>query len=685
MADRSSRGPEEDQGAYSRNKQTRDELNQSFQSSARHLSSDNLYSKEALTGCLYDFIEHYSAKVVKQKRLFARAEEFLDRLNKSSLSQREKKTLINSLSPYRETSIGHILAKYNSPARLWEKAGALGYDFNLKDHKGDTPLMISIAQRHHGFRALYRVSSASGYDFREVNAEGKNLFEIAFKSRSINNANYLITYCREIKDILQKIKIRTDSEDTSDTYTNGIEAFKSVYELIQGSEANFNSELLSLISRHGNLEHALAYVNSYSSMVDRNGDFSPYAFAKFLPIIYSSYPYDQVNELLKDLEGLMDHNDVVRSKKHHPNTADMLALLSHPGNQEQDQDVLTSALTSPYGLIYSSVDNIKFSTMQVLKVIGILGMSFRQWKFEAMRPLQYLEEKGELKQKSLLEHYGLNLIASKEGRPSDFGNGYFLKAGSKDLSQNLDYFGWTDLKPDTTIVFWRGGLLVSSIDGTLFIRNSSLKFGRDLVLEPAYYHPRRFIKPSLEDHQISNVLNSINPLKLERSFKHILQANLYQNNEVKFESIKKLLAQLYLVSQDIRKWQCDMDYNTAWFSEAGEEDYIVGAYKSPGFARTVDFLFDLYMDIENEKLVHEFSNRKMPVLAWVHKAYIPWQSYAQLELGYDQLCALKTLAGPERNINLELLNASGVYDFFQKGFDFNAALMIQDTDEFIND
>ncbi len=629
-------------------------------------------------------IDNFTRQLQKEKRFIAKVNDFISRLELSDLSQKEKRDVINISSGKSQYTLPHIMARYNTKSELWKKIKTLGYDFNAVDQSGLTAFMISVKQSDEGYRVVLLELPDSIYNYKAVDKSGNHIFEHALMGGNLAVAKVLIEKSPDVKEYVKSKKIIYTKDKEKTATMNGLKAFKFVYNKAWESEENFYKSLLNILSQYGNLEDGVGYINSYNGVTDLKGNFNHVAFARFLPSFYTSHQYYNLDLLLEDLEDLMDNRRDIQERFHHPSTAEFLALLSHPGNIDQDHNILTSSFTSPYALIDLDINEISSYAVQTLKVVGILGLSFRQFKFDAIRKEIYHEELGIIKDNSLLEHYGFIAI-DKSDFPSSFGAGFYLKTSGKEIAHDIEHYGKVHLSEGTVVAFMRGGFLVCNDEGSVFIRNSSLKFGRNLLQEPAYYLDTAYITEDMSHQQIVKLINRLTPEDIERKWTHILHTDLYLNNEDKINSAGELVKQLYLTIQDYAKWQCDMDYETAWLSDDDGNDFVVGAYKSPGFKFVVESLVDNFLTIENEKLLYGETDKLMPSFGFVPRGLIPFQSYVRLELGEMQISALKNLVANADDIEYDLIKESGVYDFFQQGFEYNSLLIIQDNLNSIED
>lgn len=635
--------------------------------------------REALRKRLTQVMHDIERPDCSTEKIFSVVLKFFESLEKSPLTRKARAEIINKRSGAAKSTIMHLLAERQVPSYIWAQAHSLGFKPNTRNADGETALMVSARSAHQGLTAAAYYFRDKRYDFRACDLQGRNLFEIAFAAGNLEQAASLLTISKVMRKYANETTILVDQGFGRDEAISVAEAFAVVHEFHRESDQHIANELLRFIKERGILRHAYAYVASFSGMIDDDGRYLPKAFAKFLPTIYCQYQHDQINYMLQAFEHMMDTH--TKLQRYHPNSGDMLALLSHPTNEHlHDHDTLARAFTSPYRLWYNGAKRLPPASIDALKVIGILQYSLLQLKYEALHTVRYVPDEGMVRQPSILEHYGLRAV-KPEGIRSEFGAIYYLRAGSKSISCNLDYFGPVTLGSDVTIAIMQGGFIACGKRGTLFIRNSSLKFGRDLLEEPAYYSRRCLIRPETPKDETEAILRSFNPTWLDRHASHILTPALHQRSGAKFEPVHHLTSQIYLLTRDIRHWQCDFNANTARVIDEQGKTRMQGAYKSPGFAPTVEMLRNLYSEIAREEATSPGQARRMPVLSLVVSRFIPWLEYGSLTLGAEQLKSLKNLANQREKTDLDLMHSSGVYDFINLGLVKSASLMIKEPVE----
>ena len=127
---------------------------------------------------------------------------------------------------------------------------------------------------------------------------------------------------------------------------------------------------------------------------------------------------------------------------------------------------------------------------EVFRKVAVLGYSFPEWRFLAMR--------YGVEQESFLERIGLTKIDRSliGGVPA---NEVDLKLGLGFICAQNSQLTSPELDKDVIIELRRGYILASHpAHGSIIIRNSSHFFGRDLLQHPAYFSEGGLTKKSVE-------------------------------------------------------------------------------------------------------------------------------------------------------------------------------------------
>jgi hypothetical protein len=324
-------------------------------------------------------------------------------------------------------------------------------------------------------------------------------------------------------------------------------------------------------------------------------------------------------------------------------------MFRYPENAEKPEEwlrLMTQLVSTTTSITRFTKHEVSHSTPEMLELwsdVGFLTHSFRYWRYDA---------KG--KEDSLFSLYGFNPIERpKTTENKKLGQGFLLS------TERCREIG---LDPRTVVEFRQGYLLVSDPRfGTLLIRNSSPKFGRDNLLHPAYWYERALSKDELK---------TFNPMQDNR-FSHILLPDLYQK-ESNTTSMGYLAKTLLQVKNDYRRWKLDTE------AFAGEKFIGDQPEHSPGFAPLVNRLRQWAMlqrlDLEPEET---------PALAFVNPNFPISEPEATFELT-EKHCA--QIGGHvdgdwERdNVALRLRRSMDWVKFIQAGIDARAELVMLSPD-----
>jgi hypothetical protein len=397
---------------------------------------------------------------------------------------------------------------------------------------------------------------------------------------------------------------------------------------------------------------------------------------KILPRILLSQKPPPVVQIFRAIDRLNDTNEHARG--FHPYEADMMAILAQPGRSVERSELVRSvvlALTSVHRFLNVYIDKVPTSTVALWGRIGVLGLSFRAWKWDTQR-IAF----GENQVDSLFEQFGFVRCAGEEDESSMFGTTFVLshdrKESMKIEESRRDGHGLFD--PLSHIEFRHGFVLVSHpTKGTLIVRNSSPIFGRDLLQYPAYYS-----RLSKWSGLSGELLCELTPNVIEGGFIPILHSSLYAPRYSALPEIEFLLSQIEQVRTSYAAWKFDSDYFSAWDRIEGVGTALRGGYYSDGFSGLVRHLKRLVVAAEGQ-------GKRPPELAFFSRLVPPWvplrfsdldgKEYATLSLDLGTIALLEKLATSSATRN-DFKNDNGrAFEFFQKGLDEGAELMIVDS------
>ncbi len=360
--------------------------------------------------------------------------------------------------------------------------------------------------------------------------------------------------------------------------------------LSQGHYARY-AEIEKRLTSASSSDEDNAFVNLF------NQDES--ALIKLIPHWLAS---DDINPILQYLDAVEAENEtrfITNSLKgHHPNEAELMLLLRHPGSEEAPElrrKLLHQTIASLTSITRFIAHDVRESTPPMIQLwsdIGLLTHNFRSWRYDA---------KGG--SESIFKCYGFDPIErldSPEHRR--FGKGFLLsKSRKKDAGVDMD----------TVIEFRQGYLLASHPDyGTLIIRNSSPQFGRDTMAHPAYWQ---------KEPLTASALKTFAPQEIEAmGFQHVLTPELYKTSGP-VRAMTALKNQLMQVKDNYRRWKFD--------TEAFNKRNVFIGDQSQGFTPSMQKLREwAFLHREN------WEPSPPPLLAFVHPDYPPHKPFTTLEL-----------------------------------------------------
>ncbi len=312
---------------------------------------------------------------------------------------------------------------------------------------------------------------------------------------------------------------------------------------------------------------------------------------------------------------------------YHPNETELMALLNHPRDirrRSEFIDRLTSALTSINRLIAVHYQASDLSASN-WGHIGTFALSFSRWREDAST-VSYRDRTGSRVElhPSLFSCFGLSATPAS-ANDAIYGTGFDLLPGSKSFS----YWAVEDRRKvrrefdnECYISLRRGYIVVSSPEGgTLLIRNSSPRFGRNLLKFTAYWSPRSLGKSlSLDDLNNFGFENSGRLAGLQ--FCPILSRKLYSDYYDADERIGICVQRLRTFFHAYGAYKFDTRFDEAWHVERGIGTVLVGGHLSDGFKEVVNRL-------KAQLTLHEMFPGQFHVsdLAFMHRDLTPWSTF----------------------------------------------------------
>jgi hypothetical protein len=226
--------------------------------------------------------------------------------------------------------------------------------------------------------------------------------------------------------------------------------------------------------------------------------------------------------------------------------------------------------------------------------------------------------------------------------------------------------GYAPLSRHTAIVWRRAGIFISTHDGVLLCRNSSLLFGRDRFLHPAMVCAMPMSVQEIVSLTPDDVARRFHCITSEDYFVDKL-GRLRQRDQTSggamvraAQQLKHFNDQFQTVRARYGRMKFDTHLETAWSAEGRR---LHGGYRSPLFAAIVT------------QLENRFQRRSpggkpaIEFLAVANPDYPPYAPHAMLAIGERSLEVLRLLAdGKESQVSGRQARESGVEEFFNVAF-----------------
>lgn len=358
------------------------------------------------------------------------------------------------------------------------------------------------------------------------------------------------------------------------------------------------------------------------------------------------------------------------------NDAELYLLLNRPsGRSVKEHSDLVETVAEKFGFLRRmSSENIS-RFQYLLGRIGTLSHSYEKWRIEALS----LGAPGQ----SGTRHTGASLFE------------YFAFGSDEAAYANRNDSRWGGLQifvppekmkvilsdapelnaSEVALGIDRRGLLVSSSDGILFIRNSSPAFGRHRAHHCAYVSLEplssyRVTERDLREFPVS-LFENLTPLSSKIQ-------TWFQGADVSLSDSRNV-RRIWHFFEKFREFKCNTKISSAWdnFSDTTSgKDQLVGLHLSPGFSRWVEHVAQAFY-------THERKGASVQLGAY-HPDFPAWHPYrflnnagketALITIGREELAALRDLA--DLNGNAGELERLGLYHFFQHGLLANCAELV---------
>lgn len=523
---------------------------------------------------------------------------------------------------------------------------SLDFNFNSENNKQQTPLTLLLY--HHGKSEQDSTSVKQTFDFLVKKHNWKlqtkrrdHPLEIALSKKNLKLAEAInrcpITAPLEYQNQSFSVErfgrwTNVNYKELVDEIFNYYSKIKILHKIGKPDQKDLITEVvdsgLNLYRDQGRIYHLYLYFASYLDGTGQTPRSTGQAFTKLSLECMYRYNLERIKPLLAAMEGFQDflhRGKDSQALRFHHNEAEFLHLLSHPditSSSIPDKALLTSVvrvLTSAWRYFYRGREKIVMAqggwlTIKNWARIGQLTNGFLRHRFAAMSIKDGVS--GKVIAKSLLEELGFKEVSLAGSDAKCFGKCFVLFLKDKSLSWLRDGEEISD--KNAFVAFMQGGYVVSNPQsGKLFIRNSSLKFGRDNLRYPAY-HSYTALKP-----KVKSVLPALTPKRINKEFTPIMDSMI---NGVDFrasdcrEEVADLLAQLDAVINYIDCATFDTDAKRVFSS-----NQIMGAYNSKYFKYFVRNLGLLYQQAKGLDLP-DLAPKIALVLSEVAPfSYIPFQ------------------------------------------------------------
>jgi hypothetical protein len=268
-------------------------------------------------------------------------------------------------------------------------------------------------------------------------------------------------------------------------------------------------------------------------------------------------------------------------------------------NREALLHQASAGLTRLYRYIYADNTGVTISRLErpVLENwarIGTLGLSFTKWQMDAMA---MWKGQGPKQEDSLLEQSGMFQPIPERSSDGKFFRGFIHHNPDTGVSIELRRAYITIAKPGV---------------GTLVIRNSSPVFGRDLLREPAYFHPSQAAtgpQPSFDPETDLTGIENILVSRGRDTFLSVMGKVLtsHPSSEEYHQRIRTLLDAFDAEMEPYISWKCGFKNGEA----------------PPGLAKMLE---SALASVQEGGSLSPFGKLKNVRLAWVDRYGLPFST-----------------------------------------------------------
>lgn len=459
---------------------------------------------------------------------------------------------------------------------------------------------------------------------------------------------------------------------TTSTTMSPIMAIKRQYANdVKDVAQTFAAHILEL---GGTVHDALKLANAISGFADAPWSSDPTGrhLAELLPQLLHRYPVTIGSDIVRWLEfGGSRYRD--QSLKNLP---EFFAFLLHPeitaeiagGGRQNQLGLLTAGISSLTNFIGRNAE-VTGSAVNSWRAIANIAYGHRRYRFDASRSYD-VDEAGKrvVTAPSLFEEFGAKRLPHVDSN-HPFHSGYaFFGAKYKGSSEHIKRY--KALAAGDIMVRYRAGDVIFSPDlGYLFVRNSSLVFGRDVVPSVAYYvspvddnadilgrHRSRYERKKMarrenEYRSIRDMTGDILTLTPERLKRHgipILHPALYSMDfpgpSSGISRVERLLEKHEAFEAAYRRFTFDTSLTSAWETDSLGNDVLVGAFNSRGFKHRVAFLRAAFDKARYQSLADEGEFTPPHALELYNPQLPPFVPYGRLVVDEEVLAILERIS-----------------------------------------
>jgi hypothetical protein len=355
--------------------------------------------------------------------------------------------------------------------------------------------------------------------------------------------------------------------------------------------------------------------------------------------------------------------------------AELFLLLNSPhGRAERDQVEIASNILTPYVNRHLDKDSAT-SIQQLLGQIGTLSHSYEKWRIEAMSLAVRDTDDTTKKLSSLLEYFAFGSDEAALAARSDSAWGG-LQIFIPPERMRVIFSDAPELNSSKVAIgIDRRGLLVSSGDGTLFIRNSSPAFGRRRARYCAYvskeaYDTYGYTERDLREFSF-RFFEDLTPL--HNAIHGALSLGVSQEGSLRnVERLRRFF-------DKFNEFKCNTGVSSAWDNVSGDgsgKQELVGLHLSPGFSRYVDHLSQAYFQQERLGATIRLGAYHPDFPAFHPYRFIDnnGKEAAFITVGPEELVALRKLA--DLRGDKDELERLSLYHFFQNALLANSAELV---------